>query len=498
MAIVAGALVWFSVLPRNLGPADESYLLVEANRLRQGERLYRDVFWFAMPGAHWALAAVFGLFGVSITTAKMAVAVVNAATAGLAFATARALGVRRPLAIVPPLAFLALAQPAWPYVSPHWLSTAFTMTIFALLAAPGASERPRRLFAAGLAIGALAAVHQQKGAALALGCGAAVLLAAWVRRGAAAPSAIRRLALLAAGAAAVMVPVLAVLLATVDLQRLIDDTVRFPITGYRPFNQVAWGAVSPFTLDLAAYTYPSLLSRLPVLLLLGGAIAGLGCAFGWPRWRVAQWGVALLVCASAALAIGYQPDFIHIAFMATPFFVFAALLLDTATEALPRPLATTAGALVAGALGAVLVAQMARNDARMRADYPIAVDTAFGRVDARDAEEAALPARVAAVLDQTARRELFTFPSYASLYLTAVARNPTRHQMMIPFFNLPEHFAEIETALDAKRIDVVVVVKYLVAPDHPLLRRIQRDFDLAFETRTIAVYRRRTPLEPAG
>src|SRR5678815_4425926 len=121
--IFVGALAWFAWQPRNLGPADESFFLVEAMRMAGGERLYQDLFWFGMPGGHWLLAGAFSVFGASIVVAKMTMGVVNALSAALTFAASRALAVRPLLAVLPALAFLALAQPAWPYVSAHWMST---------------------------------------------------------------------------------------------------------------------------------------------------------------------------------------------------------------------------------------------------------------------------------------------------------------------------------------------------------------------------------------
>ena len=490
-AIFTAALAWFAVQPHNLGPADESYLLVEARRVAGGERLYRDVFWFAMPAAHWLLAAVFALWGASLTTAKLAVAVVNAGTAALAFATARGLGVRRGLALLPPLAFLALAQPTWPHVSPHWLGTLLIMALFLIVAPPRALERPRRLLAAGLALGALGAIHQQKAPVLAIGLAAAILLASWLRRAAPGPAWWSRLGLAAAGTLAVIGPLLAVLFATVDAQRLLDDTVRFPLTGYRPLNDASWGQIGLLNVGLAAYTWPRLLRDLPLLLPLGAAAAAAGCARGWPRWRVAQWSTALLIGASALVAIGYNADFIHIAFMAAPLFVLAALLLDGAIALLPPREQAAAGPLVAVALALLLGTQMARNAIRMRAEYAVATDTAFGRVDFHAPAEAAFSARVAELLDATPGRVLFVYPAYATLYLTAGGRNPTRHQLLVTGFNWPEHFAEVQAELEAQPAAVVAVLNGFVKPDDPFMDFVRQHFEVASEGQGWTIYQRR-------
>lgn len=458
LAVFAGALAWFAAQPHNLGPADEAFLLADAVRIGNGERLYRDIFWLAMPLAHWGLVAVFSLFGASLATAKTAMAVVNSATAAMSVAGARSLGVRAPIALLPALAFLALVQPVWPHVSPHWLVTSLIMALLLLVAAPGALERPRRLFGAGLALGLLAGVHQQKAPALTVGLVLAIAIACWVRRDAAAPRWWARVGVLAAGGALIMVPVLATLLATVDLQRLLDDTVRFPLTGYRSFHtDVGWGRVGILNAALAAYTWPPLLRFLPLLLPVAGAVAAIGCRRGWPRGRVVQWSAAMLVCASGLGAIGYNADFIHIAYVTPPLLVLGALLLDTAIAALAGRRRAAVAAVAAAALAAALGLQLYRNAQRMRAEYGIRVDTAFGPVDFHAPSEVALNARIRELLDQAPSRELFIYPCYASLYLTAGAHNPTRHQILLPTLSWPSYFAEVQQALAARPALVIVM-----------------------------------------
>jgi hypothetical protein len=179
--IFVGALAWFAWQPRNLGPADESFFLVEAMRMAGGERLYQDLFWFGMPGGHWLLAGAFSVFGASIVVAKMTIGVVNALSGGADLR--RQPRPRRPsaLAVLPALAFLALAQPAWPYVSAHWMSTTLMLAVFLLAVSARALEQRARLVAIGLALGTLGAVYQQKAPVIAVGVGVAILLACWIR-----------------------------------------------------------------------------------------------------------------------------------------------------------------------------------------------------------------------------------------------------------------------------------------------------------------------------
>ena len=497
LLIGAATLAWFAAQPRNLGVADESYMLVEASRVAAGEVLYRDIFWFAMPGAHWLLAAAFALFGTTITTAKLFIAVVNALTVVLAFAAARTLGVRAAVAVLPPLAFLAAAQPAWPYVSPHWVSTALLMALVLALAPPSALERRRRLVLAGMALGALGAVHQQKAPVLAVSVAIAILLASWMRRPPDAPGAFRRLALVAAGTLVVLAPVLGVLFATVDAQRLIDDMLRFPLTGYRELHEdISWGQVGLMNLALAAYVWPRLLRYLPAVLALGGLATALGCLRGWPRGRVVQWSTLLLLCAGSAASIGYNDDFIHVAFIAMPFFVLAALLLETGLRAVPEREQPMATVLASVALAIAFGMQSARNAKRMVDEYTLPTDTAFGRVDFQTPSEVEIAAALRRHLDQAERRDLFVYPVYTSLYLTAGGHNATRHQLLLPRFNVPAHVAEVLDALEQKAVPTVVVVNVFLLADDPVLAYLTANYDVAVQGTGWTIYRRRPVEKP--
>jgi hypothetical protein len=494
LAMFAGALAWFAVQPHNLGAADESYLLADVIRMRQGDRLYEDIFWLAMPGAHWALQAVFAVFGASLATAKAAMAVANAATAAFSVACARALRVRPALALVPGLAFLALAQPAWPHVSPHWFDTTLIMAAMWLAVRRGGLEQPRRLFAIGLLIGGVAAVHQHVAPPLAVGMAVAAIIASRVRRDAPGPAWWVRVAWIAAGTLLIVVPVLAILLATVDPQRLLDDTVRFPLINYRAVHDITWGQVGAMNVRLAPYTWPAVLRFGPLALPLAAAIVTAGCRRGWPRRRVVQWSAALLVCASALAAIGYNADFIHIAFMAPPVFVVATLVIDAAVDAL-APRRRLVGCAVAAVLMAVLGRHMAGNAYRMRAEYRLATATAFGRVDFSKRWEVAILTAVRQWLDRSPTRELFVYPVYASLYVTTGAHNPTRHQILLPDLSPPQYYEETQAALAAHR-PLVVVMTGLLAPDDPFLASLDPHYEVAQVLGGWTIYRWRDEAPP--
>src|SRR5881296_1448883 len=104
------------------------------------------------------MAAVFACFGASMTTARLADAVVHGLIVLVTYTTCRTLGVRRGLAAVAALTQVAVFQPAWAVASPHWLATLGGLVLLRLLLA-----RPdaRRGFVAGVVAGLLVCVQQQ-------------------------------------------------------------------------------------------------------------------------------------------------------------------------------------------------------------------------------------------------------------------------------------------------------------------------------------------------
>ena len=119
LAVALYVLAW----PQSLGLSDEAILLYEAKRMFDGDVLYRDIFDFGAPGAWYLIQAGYALFGVHLATAKATMAVIHGISSALLYASARGLGVRRAFAVVPSLGFVALCQPTFPHVSPHWFSS---------------------------------------------------------------------------------------------------------------------------------------------------------------------------------------------------------------------------------------------------------------------------------------------------------------------------------------------------------------------------------------
>jgi hypothetical protein len=493
--VLAGAIAYVAAWPHELNPADESYFLYESKRILEGEVLYRDVFYFPMPAAHWLMALIFGLFGVTIEVARSTMAVLHGLICAALYVAARRLAVGRPLSLTPPLAHLALCFAPWPYMSPHWFSTAVTIPL--LLFVDRGVPRPRDAVVAGLVLGALTSIFQQKGVFLCLGFVAFVLVDAWSagRFGVAvrARDAMNRMLLIAAGVLLVVVPVLVVMTASAGLEKIIDATIRFPMIGYRhQHHTIPWGSVSVMTHALAPYTSPAFLAYLPLVV---GANAG-RAAWIWLRGRDAdrfrrQLGLAA-VGAAAVGSILYSPDVIHLAFIAPLLLVSAAELLQLGAQRLDEAVGATRlpeWALAAGA-SVFLIAKAASNLERVWqtvTPYP----SAFGRVDLANPRPAELLRRIDALLEKEPTREVFVYPACTFVYLMTDTDNPTPYQLLLPTLNPPEHHAEVVRALEARRTRYVVVCPRSM-PDDPVLPYVEEHYEcVEAKEAPCVIYRRR-------
>src|SRR5262249_9515408 len=130
--LVAATVGYLAALPLNLGSADEGHLLHVAKRVLQGEVIYRDVFDLSTPGWTFLMAGVVGLFGTTLDTARITVALIHGVTVALTFLACRWLGVGRSLAVAAAFIYLVALQPMFPVASYHWLATCLTVALLVL------------------------------------------------------------------------------------------------------------------------------------------------------------------------------------------------------------------------------------------------------------------------------------------------------------------------------------------------------------------------------
>ena len=472
--LFAVATAYVLALPHNLGAADESFFLYEAKRVSEGEVLYRDVFELVAPLSWYAMAALFKVFGATIETARGSMAVVHGLIAALVYVACRRLGVARGLATAAALSDVALCQPAWPYASPHWFGTLIDVGLLVLLLVGGLGNARRRV-AVGALSGVLVGVQQQKGVVLAAGVAAtwfAERLIDWRFRResdrAERPlfSGALALAQIAAGILLVVAPLMAIFTVLVGTGPLYEALIRFPLENYRGTYRTAWAALTPLTLAYGRYTLPAFLAILPLALAVPAIDAVIGFARRRDEPRVRRHAALVAIAVFSVLSIAYYPDLIHVAFIAPILIVALADALETILEVMsasewPR---RAAGVL----LTAAVVALLGRNFFAMRAEYPVAYRSTFGRIDLRDERDVAGLDEVRRLIDATPSREVFAYPGQSFVYLVAGARNPTRFQFFSTRYNTRAQVDEVLEVLAAKQVPYVFSTAMSRDPKDPI------------------------------
>lgn len=477
------AVTYLLRLPRLLGPSDEGLFLYGARRLLAGEIFYRDIFEIITPGAQYLMAGAFAVFGIGIGTAKATAAVGHGLIVVLTVLTCRQLGVRRSLSTVAGLAHLAVDQPAWPYASPHWMSTLLTMLLVFLTL-----RRPWTGAAVGAAVpgmvaGAMIAVQHQKGVVFAGAAGLCLLLDGWLgdlgEANKGAPGPVAASAWFCAGVAAVAMPFLGVLVVAAGTRAAYAALVEFPLVSYRSYNRVAWGAVPYLTIPLVPNTFPRMLTLLPAVTVLLPLRAGL-------VWHAmgrsdALWRLTALTgfAAASVLSIAYYPDFVHLAFIAPIFYAAGADSAESALRAAARRLPAAAPAVAlctAVALGA-MAWHLHGNLQRQWAAYPVAADTAFGRIDFPNRAHADTVQRVRAMADADPQRRLFCYPGYPALYLMTDTDNPTPFQILLRGYSPAEQFTTALAILAARQAPLVYILTPFVVDGDPIVDYVQHHYD---------------------
>jgi hypothetical protein len=455
--VVLGTVAYLWYLPRDLGHVDEWNFLYEAKRIRDGEVMYRDFFQFVTPGASYAMALLFWVFGTTIDTARLGSATLHGLTGVIMYASCRALNVRRSLALLAPVAYLALCQPAWRYASWHWFATFFMVLVMLVLVSVPWPSRPRWAIVPGLVTGVLIGVQHQKGVVVATGVAVLFVLVHLVgRRRASWRGLAAQLSFFAAGIALVVIPLLATFVVLAGAEPVFDALVRFPLVYYgknvgRPF-QASWGT-GPTGFA------PTVLKHLHFALLPACLRCAVGLVRGADPVRLRALLVLIVSAGSAALSIWYFPDFIHIAFIAAVFLVGTAEALEWALSTLihPRQWNVAIGWAVAAGLFACFAAHLHGNALLLRRQFSFAHETAFGRVAFAKPWEPAVVDAIRALVNEAPSRELFAYPFLSHLYLTTGAKNPTPFQWFFIGLSPPRHTEQVLEILATRAVPYVVL-----------------------------------------
>jgi hypothetical protein len=394
------------------------------------------------------------------------------------------LGVRATFAAAAALAHGAFGQPAWPYASPHWLSTLLSLVLLHVALRRPWAARASAATLLGAIVAVTTLIQQQKGAAFAL-CAGGLLVADHLldcRYGPRPPlrELVKRLAFAAAGLLAGSVPFIVVLAVRSGVAPLGDALVRFPLVNYRVAMKSAWGAMSILTASLAGYTWPAGLRCLPVIVLVDGVRVLRAWLHRHDEARARGLMSLLVLGLFSVLSILNFPDFIHLAFIAPVFFVAIAECVDWGVRH-TAPIGTAGavtGALVNVTLFTLLGWQLHDNLLRSRREFSVSLETAFGRVDVRDASAAELVEEIRRLALERGDRLLLCYPMYTSLYLTTGLDNPTPYSILLPGYSGEEQLAAAVDTLERRRVPLVVILEGWLQPGDAFREYVRAHYDL--------------------
>jgi hypothetical protein len=202
---------------------DQSIYLMHAERMLQGELLYRDLFQFNLPGNEILYYAFFRCFGPALWVAPLALLLTGTAVSLLLFALSRKV-LSGAAALLPPLAFLVMGQCTHLDATHHWYSTLLVLLAVRLIAERCSAAR---LGAAGALLGLASLFTSTRGVFAVAGIGVFLL---WkLGRGAEAAKALAALAL---PFAAVLGGAIWYLAHRVGARLLLDSVLVFPLRYY--------------------------------------------------------------------------------------------------------------------------------------------------------------------------------------------------------------------------------------------------------------------------
>jgi hypothetical protein len=460
-ALGLACFVYLMQLPPTLNIADESFILSEAKRVYQGQALYRDFFDFLTPGAFYLYALAYAVGGVSITSARITTSLLHAiSVVSTYFLTLQVASMGE--AIVAGLLVVVVCVPVWNMASHHWIATAFGLATAAVLLARRwrGSERARPA-AAGALAGLVVSTHQARGMWLIVWLAITIpllTLAAsdttrWRR-------CLRELVWTAVGGAAVCVPIIGYAVWRSSLAEMLYATHTWVTTNYRNYNVgvVRWAGYGSLWAGGLPYTYLWLLQIVPKIL----AVEAISVS--WAVWRFGLRSESvrlslLLLAASAAAAIAYFPDIVHVAFVVPFAMIVLAGMVHRVWTALPRSdglAMRVVGRLGFAVLLAIVLAKGWTNFELAWKDTPIPYESAFGRIWGRELQQQTV-ADVQRFLhvDPDKPPRIFAYPTDAWIYLTVPADNPTSFSLLRPVYNTPE---QIQMAIDQLDRDPQAIV----------------------------------------
>jgi hypothetical protein len=457
LLVLGLSLGYLALLPDYFNFFDEGTLADISERVQKGEMLHRDIWSYWNPGGFWLCAALFELFGASVQTLRVSLALFGSLAAVGVWRLARD-HAGRILAMPAGLAAPMVCYPIWWMASPHWYST-FTAIAAALALRGCFGDRPSpwATLATGALCGVTYVVLQPVGALLSLAVG---LVLVWDRLFTASPAAaLRTASVLGLGALGPTLAMYAWFAAHGLLARMWNDTILWSLNHFGPNWKVAYGSGIPLPTAPPFRIVHVMLTIAPPL---GYAAAAALTARPYLERRAGIRDRRLLALAGVGAGLlasnYYYPDVVHLAFGAPPAFALLAALASRLPgvrggRALGRVAPALLLAFVATAGAGAVERQRARGGTRLATPRG-EIMTDRGTFEHFSA--------VFGFLSEQLRPgdEFYVYPYGPGYNFLAGRPNPTPYPMVYPgdpSISTPEQLAEVARALERKRVRFVLV-----------------------------------------
>jgi len=442
---------------------DEGIILQGAQRILEGQVLYRDFFSFFTPGSYYLFALLFRVFGDSYLVAHTALAFVGAAFSPITYLLARRVCSRQASLLVTGL-MTATALP-WRFVVIHnWDSTLWAC--LALYCAVRLLESPsvKWAFAAASFVSLTALFEQSKGAGLLLGLGTGFLIIISGSQQSKVFTRDRMIAIMAGLAWPFFVTV--VYFASRHALTTMLASWFWPLQHYSVANRVPYGydnmtgearhrifdAASP-GLRLFTVLVFSARSWVPFLPLFGVALLIRLTFRRWHRISVGpEWAYYVLVSATISgllLSIVIaRADYLHFIFLQPVFFLALAWLLDG--RGILNRFFTRIAPVVGFCASMSLLALAAHLLFQTRADHSIVTRRGPVTMQTKDTAIEFVQAHVAP------GEQILIYPYQSAYYYLTQTYSPTRFDFYQPGMHTDQQLREMLADFSAHPTRVVL------------------------------------------
>jgi len=443
---------------------DEGIILQGAERILQGEVLYRDFFAFITPGSYYWIAFFFKVFGSSIGVGRTVLLVEGALLSVLTYLLARRVCSRWSAffasALVPltglPNRFLVLH---------NWDSTLWAF--LTMYCAVIYIQKPRRVwvFAAGLFAAVTFLFEQSKGAGIVFGLGLAAMILVMTDHEMRSRINLRLLAAFIIGFGLPLLFTFVYFGMHHALLQMFQDWL-WPLRNYSAANRTSYGFVTLSGSDRAELYSEPWPSRLFVMLITGPwliipalPIFGVGVLFYavHKNWRASRTrsarayyivtSASVVGLLSSIFATG-RPDFTHLVYVSPILFVILAWIIDRQMwPSVVRPvMPVVVFVLVLSCLGFGL----------SLLSQPLnAVHTLHTR---RGTLRSVKPDEVVDYVQKNVRAgdTMLVYPYLPLYYYLTGTFSPSRYEYLQPGLHTPEQFQELARAVEADQTQMIL------------------------------------------